>query len=99
MTHEQKRQFKMLHGNDCNEHAPNKELCDCAYSSVVCLSHSVGYLTDKMIEVLHRLENSKTPSDLPILAEPVRQRLRAEILNDLDRVSRQVLENWRAQTS
>jgi len=87
----------MVHGQTCNENAQGKELCDCAYSSVVCLTHSVHYLVEKMIEILHQLENSKTPDELPILADPIRQRLREQILNDLDRVSTQMLENWRAQ--
>lgn len=94
-----RRQFKIIHDTKCNMVGNGEEVvCDCAYASVVSLTNSLNHLTDKCIDLMHSLENSTPPAKMPLLADPIKQRLRATIFQDLDRVSNRMLNNWRSQT-
>ncbi|HYF37198.1 MAG TPA: hypothetical protein VD994_17995 [Prosthecobacter sp.] len=97
MPAEPNRMFKIVHDSKCPEFQADKQVCECAYAAVLSLTNSLNWLTGELVEALHRLENSTTPAEIPILAEPIRQRLLSQIFHEMDRVSKQMLLNFQAQ--
>lgn len=91
--------IRVIHFKECNEYAPDKDVCSCAHDAVINLTNQMNILTENMVNILHALEHSKPSEELPILDSATRQRIHAQIFGDLDRVSKTMLQNWRAQTS
>ena len=91
---------QILHDTNCPDYdKEKKDVCPCARDAVISLTNATNVLTDKVVELMHCLENSRPNESLPILADAVRQRIRAEILNDIDTLSKKMILNWRNQTN
>ena len=91
--------YRIVHDTKCSEYGPDKNVCSCAHDAVLSLTNAANLLVDRMVELLHALENSKPNGDLPVMAEAVRARLYNDILSDVNTLTKKMLANWRTQKS